>query len=241
MLNSILVRLSKVWNDHDRNQLEEPAIRTLTAFVRDTEHELYSVITALKAHIDLLHNEQKTSNLPIDRFVVIDRIIARLIADTAILSAVSELAIKPRANTSTNLNQVMQEIAEETRLEFSDRQVTLSYNIAAGTNLIGNSDSLKHMITGVIVTVLGNCKKSETLQVVSITNKEGVSIDFGSDADDTKTDFEPWDLGSMRLIPTNGDGITLSAVDAMARFHYGFLSVVTSSTPRILCRLSFAS
>ena len=37
---------------------EEMAMDTLTAFVRDAEHDSLAVVTALQAHIDLLHDEQ---------------------------------------------------------------------------------------------------------------------------------------------------------------------------------------
>src|SRR4029453_8993345 len=122
---------------------EETAIYTLTAFVRDAEHDLLSVVTALQAHMDLLYFDLVNNHMPVDRIAVMNRSIARLISDTTVLASVSELALASRSTEKLMLDGLMQEIAEETRSAFSSTQVSLSYHIAKGTSLFGNASSLK--------------------------------------------------------------------------------------------------
>src|SRR5690606_37957934 len=96
--------------------------------------------------IDLLHDEQVRNNMPVDRFAVLNRSIARLIMDTTVLASVSELAQTPRSKQRQTLEQLVQEIADETQSAFSNSQVSLSCEIVKGTSLIGNAGSLKTMI-----------------------------------------------------------------------------------------------
>ena len=69
MNNSIFSRISRLWNRRSRLQQEQRAIDTLTAFIRDAEHDVLSVVTSLQAHVDLLHDEQERKNKIIETYV----------------------------------------------------------------------------------------------------------------------------------------------------------------------------
>jgi hypothetical protein len=239
MTDSISIVPPDSRNDLSLLKPEEKAIDTLTAFVRDAEHDLLSVVTALQAHIDLLYEEQISNHMPVDRFAVLNRSIARLIADTTVLASVSELALAPRSKQKLLLEGLMQEIAAETRSAFSSSQVSLSCEIATGTTLFGNAGSLKVMIKGMVLTVLHKCHKLETVRIVGLTHKKRVSLSFDIGLEAYEGAFEPWQLGELRLIPTNGEGIRLAAVDAMARLQHGQLSVCTAPDLRPRYRLTF--
>lgn len=218
---------------------EEAPIMTLTAFVQDLEHEMLSVITALQANVDLLHDELVLDRMPADRFTIVNRAINRLVEDTTTLSAVSELARAPRSKQRLMLEGLMQEIAAETQMAFNTSQVSLSCNIASGTTVIGDAGSLKVMLTGLVLNVLYKCHKLETLTIVGSHSRNRVRLSFDSGQDMDDVVFKPWRLGDLRLVPMNGDGIGLSMVDAMAKLHDGQLSVSTLSDTRQGYRLIF--
>lgn len=239
MNDSILVMLSNSWKRLPWLQHEDPAITTLASFVLDVEHEMLSVITALQAHIALLRDEMVLNQIPLDRFTIINRAIDRLVEDTSILASVSELAQAPRSKQRPMLEGLMQEIAAETRSAFNTSQVSLSCNIDAGTTLIGDAESLKVMLTGIVLSVLSKCHKLETVKIVGLNYRNLVSLSFDSGQETNGAIFKPWRLGELRLVPMNGEGIGLSAVDAMARLHDGQLSVRTLADQRQGYKLVF--
>lgn len=239
MNDSKMTAMGHLWKCFPRLEPEEKAIDTLTSFVRDAEHELLSVVTALQAHVDLLYDEQARDHRDVDRFCVVNRTIARLITDTNTLVYISEQAKAPRSNQKQMLEGLMQEIVSDTRSAFSISQVLLSCDIAAGTILIGNAGPLKLMITGMLLTVLNKCHKLDIIRVVGATDNRRVSLSFDAGSQDGGGVFEPWRLGKLRLMPLNGEGIGLSAIDAMARLHHGQLTVRTLSDERHGYRLIF--
>jgi hypothetical protein len=239
MNNSILVMLANSWKRVPWLQPEERTIDTLTAFVRDAEHDILSAVMALQAHIDLLHDEQERNHMPVFRFAVLNRAIARIVTDITVLDAISELLLTPRSNQKQMLEGLMQEIAQETQSAFNTSQVLLSCNIATGTTLVGNSGALKVMIRGIVLAVLHKSHEFETVRIVGLTHKKRVSLSFDTGPESIEGVFKPWQLGELRLTPTNGEGISLAAVDAMARFHHGHLSVSTLSDQRHGYRLIF--
>jgi signal transduction histidine kinase len=239
MNDSILVMLSNSWKRLSWLKPEETPVTTLTAFVQDFEHEMLSVMTALQANVDLLRDELVLGRMPIDRFMIVYRAIDRLIEDTATLSAVSELANAPRSKQKLMLEELMQDIAAETQTVFNTSQVSLSCNIASGTTIIGNVVPLKVMLTGLVLSVLYKCHKLDTLKIVGSHSKNRVSLSFDSGQDTDDAIFKPWRLGNLRSVPMNGDGISLSMVDAMAKLHDGQLSVSTFSDERQGYRLIF--
>jgi signal transduction histidine kinase len=218
---------------------DNKAMGTLAAFVQDTEHELFTVITALQAHVDLLYGEQLSNHLPLERFTIVNRAIARIIRDTAILASITELAKLPQSKQKIMLEGLMQEIITETQLAFSNSEVSLTCKIAKGTTLIGNAAPLKTMITDMLLTVLDKCYKFETITIKGSTNKKRVSLSFVTGLEDSKSIFKPWQLGKLRLTPSNGEGISLSAVDAMARLQRGRLSMSTAPDQRHGYKLTF--
>ena len=234
-----LVILSRLLKRFPWLEAEERAIDILTAFVRDTEHDVLSVATALQAHVDLLHDELVLNHIPVDRFAVLSRAIARVIADITVLASISELVQAPQSDQKPLLEQLMQEISEDTSSAFTKSQVSLSFDIAAGTTLIGNARQLKAMITDMVLAVLLTCHKLDTVRIVGRTHRKRVSLTFNTGLEAKEVAFKPWRLGELRLIPTNGEGISLAAVDAMARLHHGHLSMSTLSDQRHGYRLVF--
>ena len=239
MNKSILTKLSDSWKRFTKSQPEEEALDTLSAFVKDTEHEMIAVVTALQAHIDLLHGEQIINRLSVDRFAVLNRAMDRLISDTSVLASVSDLAQTPLAVEKLTLKGLVQEIADETQPAFKKSQVSLSCDIAKNTTLTGNAGSLKIMITKIVLAILAKCHQMETVRIVGLTDNKRVSLSFDIGLEANLAEFTPWQLGKLRLFPTNGDGITLSSVDAMARLYHGHLSVSTSSDQRHGYKLNF--
>lgn len=203
------------------------ALDTLSGFVRDTEHELLSVITALQAHLDLMYDNQVRNKQDISRFPVINRSLTRLITDTNVLLAVSELAKGKRNKQKHLLTKLLHEIVAETEPEFKTHQVNLACDITAGTTIVGNAAPLKQMITKLLLTILDKCEKQETLTLTSQTKRRRLKLSFSAGLIATGGIFKPWDLGQLRLMPLNGEGIALSAVDAMARLQNGQLAVKT--------------
>lgn len=239
MKKSILVILPNLQGAFPWLGRRDKAIDTLTAFVRDTEHELISVITALQAHIDLLRDEQVLNQMPVDRFEVLDRAMERLIADTDALASISALALTPRSKKKQIVDTLMQEVVQETRSAFNTSQVSLSCKIDKGTTLFGNAVSLKVLLTRIVLTVLQASSRLETVSVIGLTLKKRVSLTFETGFEANDGVFKPWNLGELRLIPMNGDGMNISTIDAMARLHHGQLSMSTLSGHRHGFKLTF--
>ncbi len=229
----IMINLTEVITSDGRT------IETLTAFVLDAEHDILSVVTALQAHIDLLHDEFVRNHIPAERFGVLDQAMARLISDTTDLASVSELARAPRSKQPLMLETLMHEIAAETRSAFSKSQVSLSCEIAKGTTLLGDAVNVKTMVTKMVMSLLQRCRVLETLKIVGLTHNKRVSLSFSIGLEANNSNFRPWRLGELRLLSTNGEGIGLSAVDAMARLHHGQLSVSELPKDREGYRLTF--
>ncbi len=238
MNKSMLNKLSQLCKRMSESDSVD-GIDTLAAFIRDNDHEVLSVVTALQAHLDLLHDELLLKNWPVDRFVVINRAVARLIADTITLSSVSQLIQAPRTKQKQTLESLVQEIADETKSAFSKSHVSLNCNISQGTTLVGNARAIKIMIKELVLAVLHNCKQFETVTISGSTHNKRASVacDIGSEVNEAK--FKNWKLGHLDQIPTNGDGIMLSAVDAIARMNHGHLSVRPSTDNRQGFKLSF--
>jgi light-regulated signal transduction histidine kinase (bacteriophytochrome) len=215
-----------------RLEHQERAIDTLTAFIRDVEHDVLSVATALQAHVDLLCEEQPSTGSPSVRFAALNRTIARVITDITYLSSVSELAATPPPKQKLILEGLIEEIARETQSAFTSRHVSLCCQIVAGTAVTCNTGPLKVMVTALVLVVLHECQERESIRIAVQTKGKHVylSVDGGLPADAGA--FKPWRLGELRLRPTNGDGITLAVVDALARLQHGRLSVSTGSSQR---------
>ncbi len=222
-------------------QADRKAMDILAAFVRDAEHEMKSVTTALQAHIDLLHHEQTQNHVSSERFKVLNRAVARLISDTSILASVTELTLTPRLNERFKLQGLMSEIANETKSNFSAQGVSITSNIPSSTSLIGSADALKLMLKETVLALLQECQKLETISITGKTEHKCVSLVFETGEKDNLGKFETWQLGKLKLTPTNGEGISLAAVDAIARMHHGQLSVKTLSNERHEYRLHFNS
>jgi len=240
MNNSILSKLSNSWKLSGKQQKTgKIALDTLAAFVRDTEHELISVATSLQAHLSLLKDENVRLNLPVDRFVILNRAVARIIRNTDILSAVSDQAQIPRSKQKVTVETLVTEVIEETRAAFAASRVSICYEIAKHTTLVANSVSLKLMIKEIILEILLHCKKLETLNIIGQRNDKNVSMSFDIDSKVAPGEFTSWQLGGLRLLPTSGEGITMSSIDAVARLYNGNLSVRTSADQRHGYKLNF--
>lgn len=239
MKNALSALLSKLYYCLPWTKPEEKAVDTLTAFVRDAEHDLFSVLTALQAHLDLFHDEQDSNHSPVTRFVVLNRAVARISADISAITAISDLVMDPPSQQKQMLEGIMQEIAKETQPAFTTSQVSLSCHIATGTRLSGNPVALKVMIGGMVLALLHECHKFETLKIIGRTRNKRVSLSFDTGTPVVEAAFKPWRLGQLRLIPTNGQGLNLAAVAAMAQLHHGQLSVRTFSDRRHGYRLTF--
>ncbi len=214
---------------------------TLTLFVRDTEHEFIAVVTALQAHIDLLDMERERDKLPGARLAVLKRITARLLRDTASLVAVTDAAQAPQGRRQIRIQKIMQEITADTVLAFRRSKVALSSDITADSVLVGQAIPVKDMIKTVVLTLLDKCNARETVQVVGHMSKNQLSLSFDTGTGANNDKFKPWKLGALRLMPTNGEGIGLSAVDAMARLHHGNLNIATMADQRFSYKLIFRS
>lgn len=223
------------WMKTDRKSME-----TLTSFVRDAEHEMLSVANSLQAQIDLLQREQTESEISVTRFNGLDRAIARLINDTNILGAVSALTILPRSKRKQKLEMLMKEIVSEMKSDFVDSQVALSCEISASVYLSGSKAALKLMFREMVAALLLECQKLETIRITGKIDKKNVSLSFDTGTRNKLCKFEPWQLGELRLVPVNGEGISLAAIDAIARLHKGQLSVKSLPNQRHEYRLSFS-
>jgi signal transduction histidine kinase len=219
--------------------LDARGFDTLTAFLQDAEHDIMAVVTALQAHIDVLRDECLRNHMPADRFVVLNRSIARIVSDMSDLASISETANSPRSKHKLILEAIVQEITAETRAVFSNNSVLLACDIAEGTTLLGDPDPVKAMITRVVLSLLAKCKKLETVKIVGLRENKRVSLSFTIGLEPAQGAFKSWRLGDLRLMHTNGEGIGLSAVDAMARLHNGQLSVSHEPNERHGYKLTF--
>jgi hypothetical protein len=222
-----------------RDARERNGIETLAAFVRDAEHDVLSVVTALQAHVDLLQDEIERNHIPINRFIILNRAIARIATDVTVLSAFSDHVRLAPCKQKQLLEGLMKEIAADTQAAFDISQVSLVCRIAKGTTLIGSPASLKVMITAMVLAVLNHCQESETINVVGVTDKGRVSLSVDTVADPSIEGFKPWKLGELHMNPSNGDGISVAAIEAMARMHHGQLSMSTLPDLRHGFRLMF--
>ena len=222
-------------------QSDRKAMDVLAAFVRDAEHELKTVTTALQAHIDLLHHEQTKNHVSAERFKVLNRAVARLISDTNILASVTELTMTPGLNSKFKLDALIREITNETKLNFSAQGVLMTTNISSETSLHGSAAALKLMVKETVLALLQECTKLETMSITGKNDRKHVSLVFETGEKDNQGKFENWQLGKLRHSPANGEGISLAAVDAIARMHHGQLSVKTLANQRHEYRLLFSS
>ncbi len=239
MIHSKLPPLSCSWMRAPWAKPRKGSIETLTAFVSDTEHEMLSVATALQAHIDLLEREQERTSASAKRFTVLNRVIARLVSDATILGAVSELTRIPREKTKQNVAMLMREIVSETKSEFIASQVSLSCEIESDVSLGGSVSALKLMFKETVLALLLECENLETIRVSGKVDKKDLSLSFDTGTKDKSCKFEPWRFGKLRLVPMNGESITMAAIDAVARLHKGQLSIKSLPNHRHEYRLNF--
>lgn len=232
---------SKPWFSMPWCKHQEKSIDTLTSFVQDIEHEVMSVLTVLQAQIDLLHEEQLKNDRPVDRFPGMNRSVSRLISDTYALASIAELAKLPRCKDKVDLGKLINEVVAETQLDFSRAQVTVSCAIPNNTVFTGNASSLKQMIKGLLIVSLQKCQAFDTVTVTAWTNKNSVVLSCDSRKGDMNSVFQPWRVGHLQSVPTNGDGIRLSAIDAMARMHHGELNICRTPDLQDAYKLVFES
>ncbi|MDX2105801.1 MAG: hypothetical protein SFY67_05305 [Candidatus Melainabacteria bacterium] len=239
MHESILNKLTSSWKRLFSPKKDNDSMETLTAYLKDAEHEELTVITALRAHLDLMHDEQIRNSMPVNRFDVLNRSIMRLISDIEALACISQQAIVPQKQHMFLLEDLMREIEASTQLEFEDKEVTLSWNIKKGTTLLCNANQMKHMLCEIILAILSQCKKLDIVRVTGHFEKRCVTLTFTGALQETKTEFLPWRLGELHLIPSNGDGIAMSTIDAMARLQHGRLSINGFRTENQVYKLIF--
>jgi hypothetical protein len=239
MNNSIFGLIRNLWKRTPRAQRDQQAIDTLAAFVRDAEYDVLSVVTALQAHVDLLHDEHERNNISVSRFIILNRAIARIATDITLLTAFSNHVRLAPSNQKQMIEGLMQEIAADTQAAFDISQVSLVWKIPKGTTLIGSAASLKVMITAVILAVLNTANELETVNVIGLVQNGQVSMSVDTAAGAPARVFERWQLGQLHLVPANGDAISLDAIEAMARIHNGQFSVSTSADQRHGYRLTF--
>jgi hypothetical protein len=171
MTNPILSRLANTWKRLSNPQADDLAIATLGAFVKDNEHEMASVVTALQAHIDLIHDEQIRNNIPVDRFAIVDRLITRLISNTNILASVAAQAQRSVATQKLSLDQVLFQIIEDSSEQFKLGRINVHCDIAKGLVLVCNAVALNAMVKGVISSVIDQCHEQETVMIVAGEHK----------------------------------------------------------------------
>lgn len=237
MLNLILFGFFNFLNR--KKPLRVTKIDTLAAFVKDFIHELFAVLTALQANVDLLQEDKTSSDSSEKRFAAANRAISRLVRDTRELSDVLKISTLTSKREKVRLDLLMKEIKEETQSEFSLKDTELCSEIAFGTTLLGNSDSIKKMITSIVLNVLGMAKGFSTIKVVGLSTENSTEVLIFDGLDSGDGEFIPWKLGQLKLTPINGDLITLSAVDAIAKFNLGYLSIRSSEVQPKAYRLSF--
>lgn len=219
---------------------EDKALGTLTAFIRDAEHEFLEIITALQAHIDLLHEQQENNHEFADRFAVLDRTVARLIADTVVLASVAACTDVPKAKVTVPLKMVLQQVIDEIGPVDGSARISLN-DLSGNTTIIGNPALLKVMLTVMIRAILQKYRTRETVNVVESRNKKRLTLSFDIGLAVHEGTFTPWRLGELRSQPTNGEGISLAAVDAMARLQRGELHVRNLQDNQADYRLTFNS
>lgn len=220
---------SKIYNNSKKLRYKENAVDTLSAFNIDFEHELHAVTTVIQAQIDLVFDERIENSDPISRATILNRNLDRLVKDTKSLSVVSNLAKLPQSKEKVRFQSLLEAVAYDTLPEFSARETSLSFFDAQESSLFGYSESLEHMLIRVVLIVLQLNKALDIVTIVVESSKENVSLIFDSGIkDNEKPEFKRWQLGKLHLMATNGDGIMLSAVDAIARMHSGYLSISTA-------------
>jgi hypothetical protein len=240
MMRTISTFVAEFFNCRNvRTAQDRNGIETLAAFVRDAEHDVLSVVTALQAHVDLLQDEIERNHIAINRFVILNRAIARIATDVTVLSAFSDHVRIPPCNQKQLLEGLMADIAVDTKAAFDISQVSLVCRIAKGTTLIGSPTSLKVMITAMVLAVLNHCQESETINVVGLAQNGRVTLSVDTVVDPSIDTFKPWNLGELHKNPSNGDSISVAAIEAMARMHHGQLSMSTLPDSRHGYRLMF--
>ncbi len=200
---------------------------------------MIATATALQAHIDLLYDEQIRNRLPIDRFDVLNHAVGRLVRDTGILATVAAEAKSPVAHQRWSLKKLIQDVVEETKAALSISKVSLQCVIPDNVTVKGNDEILKMMIKELVLVVLPTCHELDTLSIIGLSFQKRISLSFEISSTINNREFLSWQLGSLSLIPTNGEGIMLSAVDAMAKLNNGFLSVRGSTDNRKAYKLTF--
>src|SRR5437868_15481207 len=123
MKNSIWKELRDLCARLPWRRPKQASFDTLTAFVRDAEHDILLAAMALQAHVDLLHYEQDHNQMPVFRFSILNRSIGRIITDVSILGVISELMQAPRSKQKQTVEEMMNEITKETQSAFSTSEV----------------------------------------------------------------------------------------------------------------------
>lgn len=208
------------WTDPGKRSLD-----ILTDFIIDAEHELIAVVTALQAHIDLLEaGLTKTEDAP-ERFAAINRAVSRLLADTAALASISELTKQGHSKEKSSLCLLVNETMSEMQVPIRDAQVIVSCDIPETAKVTASSSSLKLMLKALLLEILHKCDKQGTLRISALRKSRSVSIAFDTGRGAKESNFHSWRLGELHMRPTNGEGIRLAAIAAMARINHGYLSV----------------
>ncbi len=241
MRESILSKMKKSWGHLVCSKTDNQAIETLTSYIKDTEHDELTVITALKAHLDLMHDELRRNSQPLSRFAILNRSVMRLINDIESMASVSQQAIATQVNQKLLLEDLIKEVEASTQDELSEKEVTLSWNIKKGTFLMGNAIQMKHMLSEIIFNILHGCKRLDNINITGQEQKKCVSMTFSANPIPRETNYVPWRLGELRLIPANGDGIGLATVAAMARLQHGQLSITGFKTEKQVFKLIFCN
>lgn len=241
MFNSIRSTIINSWKRLIDCARRRQAITTLTLYIKDTEHEKLAVITALKAHMDLLHDEHLRNSISTDRFLILNRSIFRLITDIESLSLVAALATKPESIQRLLVKNLIEETTLELQSELDTKGVTISLDIEERMTVKGDLIQTKHIFTQILIAILNECKNSDTIKVEGCSDKKRVSLTFSVGILAGESEFLPWRLGELHLIPMNGEGINLATVDAMARLQDGWLSVSNFMTDRKAYKLVFDS
>ena len=117
------------------------------------------------------------------------------------------------------------EVVAETQPDFLANHVGLSCTIAKNSSLPGYAAPLKLMFKAMLLAVLCTCKNLDKVKIVAALKKNLVSINFDTGLKSEAKEFKHWPLGKLHSVPFNTEGIGLAAIDAMARFHQGHLSV----------------
>lgn len=241
MHESILSKMKKSWRHLVCSKTDNHTIETLTSYMKDTEHEELTVITTLKAHLDLMHDELRRNSQPLTRFAILNRSVMRLKNDIEAMASVSQQAIATQLNQKLLLEDLIQEVEVSTQAELGEKEVTLSWNIKKGTVLMGNAIQMKHMLTEIIYNILHGCKRLDNINITGYEQNKCVSMTFSANPIPTETNYIPWRLGELRLIPSNGDGIGLATVAAMARLQHGQLSITGFRTENQVFKLIFCN